>query len=79
MIEGIPQNAKSADVCYRVSMVEEPFYEEMLQILKKREEQKLEEKKKFSYRLKRKTGIIKEDILPEGFVRADLSGQNQTV
>ncbi|MCR5672914.1 MAG: class I SAM-dependent methyltransferase [Lachnospiraceae bacterium] len=79
VIEGIPQNAKSADISYRVSMIEEPFYDEMLAILKHREEMKQEEKRRFSYRLKRKAGIIKEDILPEGFVRANLSGTDLSV
>ena len=79
VIEGIPQNAKSADISYRVSMIEAPFYDEMLAILKHREEMKQEEKRKFSYRLKRKAGIIKEDILPEGFVRANLTGTDLSV
>ena len=72
VIEGIPQNAKSLDISYRVTMLSEPFYEEVLNILKKQEEEKLMIKQTFSYRLKRKLGIIKEDILPEGFVRARL-------
>ena len=52
-------------------MIEEPFYEDILGILKREARKKLEEKQEFSYRLKRKAGIIKEDVLPEGFVRAD--------
>ena len=79
IIEGIPQNAKSADISYRVSMIEEPFYEEVLKILKKQEEVRLLEKRKFAYRLKRKAGIIKEDILPEGFVRANIAGDVRPV
>lgn len=71
IIEGIPQNAKSVEVIYRISMIEEPFYEDILGILKREARKKLEEKQEFSYRLKRKAGIIKEDVLPEGFVRAD--------
>ena len=74
VVTGVPQNAKSIDVSYRVTMVEDPFYEQMLAVLKKREEEALMEKRKFSYRLKRKLGIIKEDILPEGFVRAYIGG-----
>ena len=79
IIEGVPQNARSIDVAYRVTMIEDPFYENMLGILKRIEEEKKEEKKKFLYRLKRKAGIIKEDILPEGFVRAKLSKAGQPV
>ena len=79
IIEGIPQNARSLEAVYRISMVEDPFYEEMLAILKRREEEKRLEKTKFSYRLKRKAGIIKEDILPEGYVRADLTKPGQSV
>ncbi len=70
VIVGIPQNARSIEVKYQVSMIEKPFYDSMLSVLKKIEEEKLQEKRKFMYRLKRKIGIIKEDILPEGFVRA---------
>ncbi|MCR5302879.1 MAG: class I SAM-dependent methyltransferase [Lachnospiraceae bacterium] len=70
IIEGVLQNANSVDVKYHITMVEQPFYDEVLRVLTKKEEMLLEEKKKFSYRLKRKAGIIKEDILPEGFVRA---------
>ncbi len=72
VVEGIPQNAKSLDISYCVTMLSEPFYEEVLNVLKKREEERLMIKQTFSYRLKRKLGIIKEDILPEGFVRARL-------
>ena len=71
IIEGIPQNAKSLEVEYRISMIEDPFYEDILSILKREEQTKLEEKQGFTYRLKRKAGIIKEDTLPEGFVRAN--------
>ena len=73
IIEGIPQNAKSIDFKYHVTMIEEPFYDEVLSILKEQERLRLEEKTKFSYRAKRKAGIIKEDTLPEGFCRADLT------
>lgn len=78
IIEGIPQNAKALDVKYRVTMIEEPFYEEILAILKRQKAQELEEKKKFMYRAKRKAGMIKEDILPEGFVRANLTNADLT-
>ncbi len=70
IVQGIPQNAKSIDVGYQISMIEEPFYDDVLAILRQRRSQELEEKRKFSYRLKRKMGVVKEDILPEGFVRA---------
>ena len=70
IIEGVPQNAKSLEAAYHISMIENPFYEDLLKVYKQREAQKLMEKKQFSYRLKRKAGIIKEDIVPEGFVRA---------
>ena len=73
IIEGVLQNARSLEAVYSVTMVEEPFYEDMVAILKKREEDRLAEKLKLSYRIKRKAGIIKEDILPEGFVRAFLT------
>jgi len=55
-------------------MIEDPFYDRMLDVLKAEEARRLAEKRTFKYRLKRKVGIIKEDILPEGFVRADLKG-----
>ncbi len=70
VIMGIPQNAQAIDIRYRVSMVESPFYDRMLDVLIAEETRRQEEKRRFSYRLKRKMGIIKEDILPEGFVRA---------
>ena len=70
IIEGVLQNAKSLDVMYHISMVENPFYEDLLRIYKQREKERLLEKRQFSYRLKRKAGIIKEDAVPEGFVRA---------
>ncbi len=72
IIEGVVQNASAVDVRYHVAMIEQPFYEQMLGILRSQEEARLAEKRKFSYRLKRKVGLIKEDILPEGFVRAKL-------
>lgn len=72
IVEGVPQNARSIDMAYRVAMIEEPFYEEMLNVLKARIAEEAKVKTTFSYRLKRKFGIIKEDILPEGFVRARL-------
>ena len=72
IIEGILQNAKAIDVKYHISMIENPFYEDMLGILKERAAKEKEEKAGFGYRLKRKAGIIKEDNLPEGYVRASL-------
>ncbi len=72
IIEGIPQNAKSIDVTYQVTMIEEPFYEDIVALLRQREEAKLAERRELSYRIKRKAGIIKEEILPDGFVRAKL-------
>ncbi len=72
VVTGIPQNAQAIDLCYRVTMIEEPFYEKTLDVLKAEEARRLEAKRAFSYRLKRKLGIIKEDILPEGFIRARL-------
>ena len=73
ILEGIPQNAKSLEVGYLVSMIEDPFYEDILNVLKRETERAAEEKQTFSYRSKRKLGIIKEDTLPEGYVRADLA------
>ena len=73
IIEGVPQNAKSIEVGYHVTMIDNPFYEDMVGLLRAREEERLARKQEFSYRLKRKAGIIKEDNLPEGFVRADLT------
>ncbi len=75
LIEGVPQNAMSLEVMYHITMIENPFYEDMVALLRQREEKRLAEKKEFSYRLKRKAGIIKEDVLPEGFVRAHLTYQ----
>ena len=72
IIEGIPQNAKSLDISYHVTMIEDPFYDDVLNVLKEQERRKQEEKMSFAYRAKRKAGIIKEDVLPEGFVRAEL-------
>lgn len=74
IITGIPQNAQAINIRYRVTMIEDPFYDRMLDVLKAEEARRLAEKRTFKYRLKRKVGIIKEDILPEGFVRADLKG-----
>jgi len=79
VIVGVPQNAKSIDVRYQVSMIEAPFYEDVLSVLKERDEAILAQKRTFSYRLKRKAGIIKEDILPEGFIRARINGSGQPV
>ena len=73
VIEGVPQNARSLEVKYSVSMMEEPFYEDMVAILRQKEEERLAKKQELSYRIKRKAGIIKEDVLPEGYVRATLT------
>ena len=72
IIEGVPQNAKSIDVKYQITMVEDPFYEDLVGILRRRDELLALEKRKFSYRARRKLGIIKEDVLPEGFIKVTL-------
>ena len=72
VVTGIPQNAQAIDLSYRVTMIEDPFYEKMLDILKAEKERALAEKRRIMYRAKRKVGIIREDILPEGFIRAHL-------
>ena len=73
IIEGVLQNARSLEAVYSVAMIEAPFYEDIVGILRKREEDALAAKRELSYRIKRKAGIIKEDVLPEGFVRVNLS------
>ena len=79
IIEGIPQNAKSLEVRYRVTMMEEAFYEDLVGLLRRQKEQEEELRKEFSYRLKRKVGMIKEDVLPEGFVKVRLNASGQPV
>ncbi len=73
ILEGIPQNARSLEATYHVAMIDNPFYEDMVAILRKREEDALAQKQELTYRIKRKAGLIKEDVLPEGFVRAKLT------
>ena len=71
IIEGIPQNARSLEIEYHITMIENPFYEDILNILKRDVAERLKEKQAISYRIKRKAGIIREDTLPEGYVRAN--------
>ena len=73
VIEGVPQNARSLEAQYRVSMMDAPFYEDVVAVFRQREEERLARKQELSYRIKRKAGIIKEDVLPEGYVRASLT------
>ena len=73
VLENIPQNAKAVEVLYTVSMVEKQFYEDILSVLKQKEERLLKEKLTVAYRTKRKLGIIKEEVFPEGFKRVSLN------
>ena len=73
IIEGVPQNAKSIEIMYHITMIDNPFYEDMTGLLRRKEEERLAQKKEFKYRLKRKLGVIKETAMPEGFVMAHLT------
>ncbi|MCR5474888.1 MAG: class I SAM-dependent methyltransferase [Lachnospiraceae bacterium] len=72
VIEGVPQNAKGLEAAYHISMVEAPFYDDMLGVLKERDRSEREKKKTFRYRAMRKAGLIKSDTAPEGYVTAKL-------
>lgn len=69
IFERVPQNAKALEISYSVSMLENHFYDDVLKLLVKREEEELEKKLTFGYRVKRKLGVIKEEVFPEGFKR----------
>ncbi|MCR5688285.1 MAG: class I SAM-dependent methyltransferase [Lachnospiraceae bacterium] len=74
IIEKVVQNARSIEVRYQVSMMESPFYDNVIELLQKRKEENEALRRSFKYRLKRKLGIIKEDVLPEGYVKAYPAG-----
>ncbi len=73
VLTGVPQNAKALEAKYHISMVEDPFYEDMLTVLKKRDQAERERKKTFRYRLMRKFGLTKGDTAPDGYVTATLT------
>lgn len=73
IMENVPQNAKALEVSYNVSMIDNQFYEDILKVLKEREEKERDEKLTVSYRAKRKIGVIKEEVLPEGFKKIRLT------
>ena len=73
VFDKVPQNAKALEVSYHVSMIENEFYEDFLGILKKKEADEQNERMSVSYRTKRKLGIVKEEALPEGFKRMEVT------
>lgn len=73
IIEGVPQNAKGLEAAYHISMVEDPFYEDMLSVLRDRDRSAREKKKTLRYRFMRKMGMIRGDTAPDGYVTAYLA------
>ena len=60
-------------------MIEEPFYGDMLRLLKQGVAKDQERKRSYSYRAMKKAGIIKGDNLPEGYFVASLKGSGRSV
>ncbi len=79
IVEGVVQNAKSLDIRYHISMIEEPFYSDMLRLLKQRVAKEESRTRSFGQRAMRKAGIIKGGNLPEGYFRATLKDPGQSV
>jgi len=72
ILEDVPDNTRSFEMAYSVTMVDKVFYDEVVSIINEKLRQEEEEKHAFSYRVKRKLGIIKEDNLPQGYKRVSL-------
>lgn len=68
----VPSEAKSLEVSYTITMLEKVFYDVILEKLEEQKRLEEEAKTKIAYRAKRKVGIIKEEVLPEGFKRVFL-------
>ncbi len=79
IIEGVVQNARSIEIRYHISMIEEPFYGDMLRILKQSVAKEQERKRSYGYRVMKKSGIIRGDNLPEGYFKATLKGSGRQV
>lgn len=67
IIEDVSGDVKSIEVNYIVDMPNKVFYDEFLEYIRVQEVREKQKKQEFSYRLKRKLKIIKEDMLPEGY------------
>lgn len=67
IIEDVTGDVKSVEMKYIVTMPNKVFYDEYLEYVRVQEIREATRKQAFSYRLKRKLKIIKEDILPEGY------------
>ena len=66
IIDNIPAGTKSVEIAYRVTMFEDVFYDAFLAKCKAEEERKKIEEQALSYKIKRRIGVIKPEILPEG-------------
>ena len=69
VLENVPKDTKTVEVSYAVTMIDKVFYDEAVNMAQERRRIEENQKKEFSYRLKRKLGIIKEDTIPAGYKR----------
>ena len=73
IIENIPKGAKAVEATYAITMYDPAFYNETLKLCREKRAKEIEDKKAFSYRLKRKLKMIQPENLPEGFTRLYLN------
>lgn len=73
VLENVPKNVKNLEVSYAVTMLDKVFYDEVVGIVNGLIQKEKEGKQMFSYRLKRKVGIIKEEQIPEGYKKIKLT------
>lgn len=64
IIRNIPADAKAMQVSYSITMLEKVFYDELLKVYKEKEENSRDTSKRLVYKIKRKLGLEKEDLLP---------------
>lgn len=72
IVYDLPTEVQTLEISYKVAMLDDIFYKEIVESVKKKEELDKEVEKAFSYRVKRKIGAIKPEILPEGYKRVSL-------
>jgi len=68
----VPQDAKSLEMYYTVTMVDKVFYDELVRLMIQKEAEQKMIKPSLTYRIKRKLGIVKEEVLPPGLQRVIL-------
>lgn len=73
IIFNLSNEVQSLEVSYSITMVDELFYKELLAVVKEKEQRQKEDMENVTYKAKRRVGMIKPELLPDGFKKIDLS------